>query len=86
MKELYAEASKLAGRDVEVDQTKDGEFIVLFLQFEKSPPPKGHTEQEALENFIEYMLNKKGEGDNLDPENTKENDDDDRDRSIPERD
>ena len=73
MKKLYEEANELAGREVEVEQTKDGLYIVLWMEFEKSPPPKGRTEQEALEMFIQFMLNRKDEKDTLPSEDTKEN-------------
>ena len=56
MEELYAKASTLAGRDVEVEKTRDGKFIVLYMEFEASPPEKGKTESEALENFIKLMI------------------------------
>ena len=55
--ELYAKAEALAGRPIEVDQTVDGQFIALWMSFEKSPPKKGETEEAALENFIEHMKN-----------------------------
>jgi hypothetical protein len=55
LEELYAKAEQLAGRPVEVDQTKDGKFIVLWMSFGRSPPPKADTEVLALEGFIEMM-------------------------------
>ena len=54
MQKLYEKAAELAGRTVEVEKTKDGKYIVLFLVLGASPPPKGDTEQEALEKFIEW--------------------------------
>ena len=54
MIELYKKASDLAGRTVEVEKTRDGKYIVLFMVLGKSPPPKGDTEQEALERFLEW--------------------------------
>lgn len=52
---LLQEASDLAGRPVDVDRTKDGAFIVLYMCFGKKPPPKGSTREEALVKFIEHM-------------------------------
>lgn len=52
---LLAEAEGLAGRKLEVDRTKDGKFIVLFMRFGSKPPPKAGSREEALEVFIEYM-------------------------------
>jgi len=52
-------------RPVEVDRTEDGKYIVLYMQFEKSPPPKADSEKGALQGFIEMMLKRKGEEDNL---------------------
>jgi hypothetical protein len=54
MEELYKEASELAGRTVEVESTRDGQYIVLFMVMGKSPPPKGKDEREALERFITW--------------------------------
>jgi hypothetical protein len=52
---LHERARELCGRDVEIDRTKDGQFIVLYMCFGKAPPPKGSTHEEALTRFIEYM-------------------------------
>lgn len=51
---LLARAAELAGRDIEVEKTKDGKYIVLFMSMTESPPPKGATVNEALEKFIEW--------------------------------
>lgn len=61
MKELYEQASQLAGRTVEVEQTTDGKFIVLWMNLNHAPPPKGDTELEALQNFINMMKSLKPE-------------------------
>lgn len=55
MEELYAKAAELAGRPIEVAETTDGKFIALYLRFEKSPPPKGDTPEEALKLFIDFI-------------------------------
>jgi len=55
MHDLYTKAEQLAGRPVEVEKTKDGKYIVLFMVLGQSPPPKCDTEQEALEKFIEWL-------------------------------
>lgn len=52
---LKDKASELLGREVEVDQTRDGRYIVLFMSLTASPPPKGDTEEEALEKFIKWF-------------------------------
>lgn len=44
----------LIGREFEVEQTKDGKYIVLYLTFNREPPPKGDTPEEAMENFIKW--------------------------------
>ena len=54
MQELYARAAELAGREVEVVDTADRMKIVLFMVIGRSPPPKAHTEQLALEAFIRW--------------------------------
>jgi len=78
MKELLKQAEELAGRPVDVEQTRDGQYIVLYMAFEKSPPPKAVTPRGALEGFIEMMLKRKGEEDNLPQEDTKEKHNEDR--------
>jgi len=70
MIELYQEAERLAGRPVEVEQTKDGKFIVLWMHFQASPPPKGNTEEEALRGFISMMLQRQGSEATLPTEDT----------------
>lgn len=55
MKQLAEKASALIGRDVEVERTKDGKYIVLFMSLSASPPPKGNTPEEALSKFIEWF-------------------------------
>ena len=54
MHELYSKAVQLAGRSIEIEKTKDGKYIVVFMVLGHSPPPKGDTEKEALEKFIEW--------------------------------
>jgi hypothetical protein len=54
MEELLKIASDLVGREVEVEKTKDGKYIVLFMSLTDSPPPKANTEEEALNAFIEW--------------------------------
>jgi hypothetical protein len=51
MKELYEKASSLAGREVEVEKTKDGKFVVVWFDA-NLPPPKGDSEEDALKLFI----------------------------------
>lgn len=63
--ELYAKAAELAGRPVEVEQTTDGKWIVLWMHFQASPPPKGDSEDAALQGFIDMMLQRKGADANL---------------------
>lgn len=53
--ELIDKAVALAEREIEVVETADGKYIVLWMSFTQGPPPKGDTEVEALESFIEYM-------------------------------
>lgn len=53
--QLQARAAELAGREVEVEETEDGKFIALFMRFEKSPPAKGETPEEALQNLITLL-------------------------------
>jgi hypothetical protein len=52
---LKAKAEELAGRELEVEQTTDGKFVVLYMRFQHSPPPKADTPEEAYQLFIERM-------------------------------
>ncbi len=52
---LKERIKELIGREPDVEQTEDGQYIVLFMPFEKSPPPKGSTPDEAMEKFITYF-------------------------------
>lgn len=69
--QLKKRASELAGREVEVEQTKHGKYIVLWMRFEQSPPPVGDTEDEALQGFIDYRLKSKNFRDTLATDDTK---------------
>lgn len=55
IEQLLKEASTLLNREVEVQQTKDGKYIVLYMSFSSPPPPKGENPEEALERFIEWF-------------------------------
>lgn len=61
LEQLYKEAEELAGRPVEVDRTADHKFIVLYMVFEQSPPPKADTEEGALKAFIDWIKGRKVE-------------------------
>ena len=43
------------GREIEVEKTSDGKFIVVWINFNSAPPPKGDTEDEAIENFLKWI-------------------------------
>lgn len=51
---LQERASRLAGRDLDMEKTVDNKYIVMFMHLTLGPPPKGDTEIEAWENFIEW--------------------------------
>ena len=55
LKDLYRKAKEACGRDVEVEKTKDGKYIVLWLSFSASPPPKADCAEDALESFIKHV-------------------------------
>lgn len=48
-------AEKILGREIEVDKTTDGKFIVVWINANSSPPPKGDTEEEAIEKFTKWI-------------------------------
>jgi hypothetical protein len=52
--ELVSRISALLNRDVEVERTKDGKYVVLYMSFSSPPPPKGDTKEEALRLFLEW--------------------------------
>lgn len=60
---LYKKADEIAGRKVEVDKTKNGKYVALWFRHDVAPPLPGSSEEEALQNFINYMetLNAKEE-------------------------
>jgi hypothetical protein len=60
--DIYAEATALLGRDFEVDRTKDGKYIVLYMNFNSPPPPKGESELDAVERFITWFKDRKDIG------------------------
>lgn len=70
MEELLKQAEALAGRPVEVENTTDGKFIVLWMHFQAKPPPKGSTPEEAMQGFIDMMLKRGTNPDNLPEEDT----------------
>jgi len=63
--ELYTKAAELAGRPVEVEKLTDGQFIALWMCFDVSPPKPAPTEEEALQNFIDKMLQMPKEPDTI---------------------
>lgn len=70
IEELLKQAETLAGRPVEVEVTKDGKFIVLWMHFQAKPPPKADSPEEALRGFIDMMLKRGTNPDNLPAEDT----------------
>lgn len=54
--QAYAEAFDACGRHVEVEQVKDGSYIVVYLNAQTSPPPKAASELDALRAFTAYIL------------------------------
>lgn len=70
MEQLRQKAEELAGRKVDVEKTKHGKYVVLWLRFQQSPPPVGDTEEEALQGFIDYRLKSWNDRDKLAPDDT----------------
>ena len=68
---MLTEAERLVGHPLEFEQTADGKWIVLWMRFGVSPPPKADTTEEAARLFTEYIRQVKGT----------ENTDESRDRS-----
>ena len=62
---LYTKAAELAGRPVEVEKLQDGRFIVMWMRFETSPPEPASTEDGALQNFVDKMLQLPKEPDSI---------------------
>jgi hypothetical protein len=58
-------AKDLAGRPVEVEKLPTGKHIVMWMAFERPPPPQGDTEEGALKNFISMMLQLKDTKDKI---------------------
>lgn len=55
MKELKKKAEELTGYPLDIEKTKDGKYVVLFMSLKEAPPPKGLTPEEALSLFIEWF-------------------------------
>lgn len=53
LNELTHEAGVLAGREIGVEQTTDGQYIAIYMRLDRPPPRKGATPEEALLFFIE---------------------------------
>lgn len=47
-------AEQLVGHELAVEQTTDGKYVVMFMRFNQSPPPKADSENEAYKAFVEY--------------------------------
>lgn len=58
-------ASDLAGREIEVSETRDHQYVVLYMDFNNPPPEKGKTEIEALEKFIHMMEERRTHADRI---------------------
>lgn len=58
--DLLVKAKELLGAEPEVEQLRSGKYIVMFMNFNTSPPPPGETPEEALTNFLEWHKNIKG--------------------------
>jgi hypothetical protein len=58
IEDLYAKAESLAGRPVEVDRLKNGQYVALWMRFDVPPPKSADSEVGALENFIRMMEEK----------------------------
>jgi hypothetical protein len=52
---INEEIKSILGYEVEVEKTTDGKFIVLYMNFNSSPPPKGDTEEDALNKFLAWL-------------------------------
>lgn len=51
-------ASFLVRRNIDIEQTMDGKFIVLYMNHNEPPPPKGDTALEALKLFLAVQMTK----------------------------
>lgn len=52
--EALIDRLKGEGTTLELDQTQDGKYIVLFMAFKCPPPPKGDTKEDAINKFAEW--------------------------------
>lgn len=62
VEKLKEQASSLAGRDVEILQLENGEYIAEWFSFQHAPPPPAPTAVEAYQEFIRYMKSLKESG------------------------
>lgn len=57
---IKEEANRLAGRELDVEQLKNGEYVISWFSFQHAPPPSAPTVLEAYQTFIDYMNKLKG--------------------------
>lgn len=62
-KDLLIEAEALIGEKPEFEKLSSGKYIVMYMSFSTPPPPTGDTEEEALQNFVEWRKGFKGDED-----------------------
>lgn len=57
-KVLLEKVKVLLDREVEIQKTEDGKYVVLYMSLVSPPPPKGDSKKEALEKFIKWYEEK----------------------------
>ncbi len=58
---MVVKAENILGTELEIEKLASGKFIVMYMNFNTSPPPAGDTEEEALEKFLEWHKGVKDE-------------------------
>lgn len=62
-KDMLVEAQSRIGEVPEIEKLATGEYIVMFMNFNSEPPPRGDTPEKALERFLDWHKPNKGEAD-----------------------
>jgi len=60
-KDMVVKAENILGDKLEIEKLSSGKFVVMYMNFNTSPPPVGDTEEEALVKFLEWHKGVKNE-------------------------
>jgi len=59
-KGMLVEAESRLGEKPDIEKLATGEYIVMYMNFNSEPPPRGATPEDALEKFLDWHKPNKG--------------------------